>query len=123
MSKHPIYVETPAKSLIGQRMLIVEGHLDADKKLRVHAQLKRKRDRFVCFRAGVVVRQQLEGQRFFPVWARLHVVKGKVHEYYKLDLATTTQVSGGQGKGKRKRWKVALDAETQSWKGESHELA
>jgi hypothetical protein len=107
-----------------------------DGSLRVHARLKRSRKplgnlvpvcssklnkkrgyRHVCFRAGVVVRQQLEQQRFFPVWARLAMVQGKQHEYYSLDLACTTEVRSA-----RNRWRVNYDSETQTWKGDdTHE--
>lgn len=119
--KAPVYLDTPARSLIGRRMLIIGTHLSQDKDslsehLRVHARLKFKgeRNRFVCFRAGVVVKDQLEHQRFFPVWARLTLVQGKANKYYKLALATTVQVC--RGRGKRKRWSIAFDPGTKLWK-------
>jgi hypothetical protein len=116
----PTYVDTPARSLVGERMLIIETHetWDNDKlaqsqtTLRVHARLKRKRHRHVCFKAGVVVRQQLEQQRFFPVWARLTLVQGKAHEYYILDLACTTTVHGDTN---GRYWEVNYDPETNRW--------
>jgi hypothetical protein len=99
-------------------MLIIETHGTYDDGLRVYARMKGKGrgkgKRLVCFRAGVVVRQQLESQRFFPVWARLSVVQGKAHEYYKLDLACTTEVRGETTNG---RWRVNYDAETNTWEG------
>ena len=99
-------------------MLIVETHDLIGGWLRpvyyVHAQLKAKgkRTRYVCFKAGVVVRQQLESQRFFPVWARLAVVQGKQHDYYKLDLACTTEV---RSESTERRWRIQLDPETNTW--------
>ena len=107
----PCYVDTPARSLIGERMLIVETHDLIGGWPRpvycVHAQLKTKgkRNRYVCFKAGVVVKQQLEAQRFFPVWARLTMVEGKEHEYYKLDLSCVMQVLC---KTAGRRWRVNL---------------
>ena len=96
-------------------MLIVETH-DliggyAQPVYRVHAHLKAKgkRNRYVCFRAGVVVRQQLEAQRFFPVWARLSLVQGKKHKYYSLNLAGTFEIA------KRKRWRIFFDPEIENW--------
>jgi len=104
------YVDTPAQSLIGERMLIIEMHQSEDG-LRVHARVKR--DSRICFRAGVVVKQQLEAQRFFPVWARLFIVQGQAHEYYKLDLACTTEVCGGLPP--EQRWRVNYDPTTKTW--------
>jgi hypothetical protein len=112
--KRSSYVDTPARSLVGERMLIIETHRGwGGKGLRVHARLKRKRHRRVCFKPGVVVQQQLESQRFFPVWARLSVVQGKQHEYYKLDLACTTEVCGQTSE---RPWRVNYDPETETWK-------
>jgi hypothetical protein len=112
------YLVTLARSLIGERMLISDIHVmpvtgcasvtDGDC-LYVHAQLEDGRR--VCFRAGVVVKQQLENQRFFPAWARLNLVQGTKHEYYMLDIAKTIQVRGNL-------WRLDFDLETQSWKQE-----
>jgi hypothetical protein len=103
------YMTTPARSLIGQRMLIIDIHEPPDSNgdcLHVHAELEDGRR--VCFRAGVVVRHQLENQRFFPVWVRLNLVQGKQHEYYRLDIANTVQVCGN-------RWHFDFNSETRSW--------
>jgi hypothetical protein len=97
-------------------MLIIETHevwdnpelAQSETSLRVHARLKRKRKRHVCFKAGVVVRQQLESQRFFPVWARLSLVQGKAHEYYMLDLACTMEIQIGERRS-------FYDPQTESW--------
>jgi len=118
----PRYIETPARGLIGRRMLIVEIHsVENDDVLRVHAQVKAKKHKgkkkariqYVCFKAGVVVRQQLEEHRFFPVWARLSMVQGKKHEYYQLDLAGTFEVVCRRDK--QKRWRVFFDPKKEDW--------
>jgi hypothetical protein len=116
------YADTPARSLVDERLLIIATHLgpdlisgEQDAIMHVHAQrVKGKRPSHVCFRAGVVVRQQLEAQRFFPVWARLSLVQGKAHDYYMLDLACTTEV---RGEATDRHWHVNLDPETNTWKG------
>jgi hypothetical protein len=114
MKKPPSYTDTPARSLVGQRMLIVETHFDAEGNLRVHARtrLKGKLRQRVCFKAGVVVKQQLEAQRFFPVWARLTLVQGKAHEYYSLYIACTTEF---RGEAPGQQWRVNYDPETKTY--------
>jgi hypothetical protein len=99
-------------------MLIMGTHGSPDG-LRVHARvrLEKKVYLYACFLAGIVVVRQLQAQRFFPVWARLSMVKGKAHEYYKLDLATTIAVCGG-GDPAAYRWRLNYDLETNIWTNE-----
>jgi hypothetical protein len=113
--KTPLYSDTPAHGLIGDLLLIVGYHPGAYSDMRVHARLKRNRKTsYVCFKAGVVIQQQLEQQRFFPVWARLRLREGKAHPYYILDLACTTEIKGGTT---QHRWRVSYNPTTETWKG------